>query len=201
MAWGLGFIEDLVGKGNIDAARHAYNNSRFKETVDDVSKGLGSLATTAENKYNQFHNTAEANRIAREQERYAADKARQLQPPKDYAEFAARDKGLEDASADFLGLGAGKALNSAKAMYNGGTPAIKVAEDIALAAKNRVTRNKYLKDKDIVEFQQYKQDLVRDQFQRDDIARQMTIDKGITAARAKQELARRKGQDYYGTLY
>ena len=39
MGWGLGFIEDLMGKSNVEAAKNAYNNSRFKKSIDDVSQG------------------------------------------------------------------------------------------------------------------------------------------------------------------
>lgn len=63
MGWGLGFIEDLVGKSNVDAARNAYNNSRFKKSIDDVSQG-------AEDIYNDVSYTANA--IG---DKYAAGKA------------------------------------------------------------------------------------------------------------------------------
>ena len=103
MAWGLGFIEDLVGKENIAAAKNAYNTSRFKETVDDVSTGLGNLAATAENTYDQFQNTAALNRAAREREQHAANKAR-LEMANAVPAYAQNDA-MEDTSLMFVPAG------------------------------------------------------------------------------------------------
>ena len=178
MAWGLGFIEDLVGKENIDAAKKAYNNSSFKGTVDDVSTGLGNLATAAEREYNQFQAASAANRAAREQDRYMADKAR-LEMANAVPAYA-QDDSVEDVSWGFL-----PPVKSATGLMS----AAKVPKHPGIAKtvqfEKRPLQPMRSDDLGDIAYKQvnskvnnYGQDMTRNQFQMDDIARQIAIDEG-----------------------
>ena len=190
MGWGLGnFLTDLVGQENIDAAKKAYNNSSFKSTVDDVSAGLGDLATAAELEYDQFQASAAANRAAREQDRYMADKAR-LEMANAVPAYA-QDDSMEDRTADFVGLGGARVVNAASKVpkHPGASKTIQFEKrplqpmrsddlgDIAYKQVNSKVNN-------------YGQDMTRHQFQLDDVARQVAIDEGranaLHAARIRQ---------------
>ena len=179
MAWGLGLLEDLVGRSSVEAATKAFNNSRFKGTVDDVTTGLGNLATTVENKYNQFQDTAALNRAAREQQQYAANKAR-LEMANAIPAYAQNDS-LEDRTGDFIGLGGARVVNAANKakvpVHPGLSKTIQFEKrplqpmrsddlgDIAYKQVNSKVNN-------------YGQDMTRHQFQMDDVARQVAIDEG-----------------------
>lgn len=97
MGFGLGnFFSDLVGQSNIDAAKKAFENSRFKKSIDDVSDAAGAT-------YKDLSYTANA--IG---DRYNAAKA--AADARVAAEIAADNRGLPttnqqalvDSTADFL---------------------------------------------------------------------------------------------------
>ena len=109
MAWGLGLLEDLVGKSNIEAAKKAYNNSRFKETVvDNVDAGLGKLGEyydAAEEEYMRMKADADAR---------AAEHAYKMNKiPETREELEYQNQALKDTSEMFIPVGyvAGKAAS------------------------------------------------------------------------------------------
>ena len=102
MAWGLGnFLTDLVGQSNIDAAKKAYENSRFKETVvDNVDAGLGKLG--------EYYDAAEEEYLRRkaDAEARAAEHAYKMNKiPETREELEYQNQALKDTSEMFIPAG------------------------------------------------------------------------------------------------
>jgi len=197
MGFGLGnFFSDLVGQSNIDAAKKAFESSRFKKSIDDVSDA-------ASDTYNDLSYTANA--IG---DRYNAAKA--AADARVAAEIAADNRGLPttsqqalgDASADFLpgapilnkGVTAMKGLGGR--VLHPGSKAAKQAEGMVQLGNRdlNAVRNMTQDAGDIAVKQAnagrnvYGQDMTRNQFAQDDIARAIAQKEASNAFAAKQAI-------------
>ena len=196
MAWGLGdVLTSLIGKENVDAVRNAYNNSSFKNTVDNTATGLGDAATFVGNKYGQFQDTSAANRAAREQEQYAANKAR-LEMANAVPAYL-QDDSITDVSLGFIpptklatgtlaATGKPAAKKVAEASTKAGAPKHPslVKRDLQAVRDMRVPDNSMA-----AAIAKNEQDLVRQQIQFDELARSQAMKNASNTFVAKQAIA------------
>lgn len=185
-------LSDIFGKKNVEAARNAYNNSSFKDTVDAAGNIAADVQDSASRIYDRVQksrNEAVNERIARtdrENSLYAA-----AQQPLDYARLVAEDKPLEEASFDVPAAG------FARLAAMGVKSAKESAKELAQLAARKPKVLKSLKgdvgDSKRVQIEaekQYDNDLANFLMDMKDKGRQISINEGSSRANIMEHFRR-----------